>query len=302
MHVNTPILTANDCEGAGEVFNVFVNDESDPHKLQEPHEPHDNPHFFRRPAYLTVSSQLHLEAIASARTRVYTLSPCFRAERSQTNRHLAEFWMLEAEWAFTKSVEDVCGVVEAMTKSVYDGVLEEIDVGRDVIARNRTWTRITYTDAIRELENQGSLPRRSIEFDYKPQWGKALQSEHEKWLAQVMGGPVFVTDYPKSLKPFYMRVNDDGETVACFDLLVPGVGELVGGSLREERIDVLDDAMQHHGLQTDEYEWYRDLRRFGGAPHGGFGLGMERLVSLLTGIENVRECIPMPRWAGRMLL
>jgi asparaginyl-tRNA synthetase len=210
--------------------------------------------------------------------------------------------MLEAEWAFTKSVEDICTVVEEMMKESYKGVQEEIDLDNNLLKVQSPWTRISYKEAVSELEKQDSLPQNSSKFSYKPAWGRPLQSEHEKWLAQVAGGPVFVTDYPKVLKPFYMRLNDDQETVACFDLLVPGIGELVGGSLREERLPQLDNAMSQHGLNLEDYEWYRDLRRFGGAPHGGFGLGFERFVSFLTGIENVRECIPMPRWAGRMLL
>lgn len=270
--------------------------------------------FFGRPAFLTVSSQLHLEALATSLACVYTISPCFRAERSQTNRHLAEFWMLEAEWAFAHTVDDICQVVEDAVKQTLQQHLSSADIavlhqhmddGRQKSLQNATrsdtsWTRMSYTEAIAELQNaQGS--KRQFEFD--PTWGRALQSEHERWLAEhLVGGPVFVTDYPTVLKPFYMRANDDGKTVGCFDLLVPHLGELVGGSLREERYPLLDKALTDHGLDKEDYGWYLDLRRYGGAPHGGFGLGFERLISWMGGIDNVRECIPMPRWAGRMLL
>lgn len=247
-----------------------------------------------------MSSQLHLEALAAANSRVFTLSPCFRAESSQTSRHLAEFHMLEAEWAFTKSVEDVCVTVEDAIKLAAEAASTAEDLDVDVLQLQKSWPRMSYTDAIRELESYNSSP--TSDFQFAPTWGSPLRSEHEKWLANSLKSPVFVTDYPKSLKPFYMRLNDDKETVACFDLLVPGLGELVGGSLREERLPYLDASLDQHGLDKVEYGWYRDLRRFGGTPHGGFGLGFERLVSCITGAENVRECIPMPKWAGRMLL
>ena len=308
MYVHTPIITSSDCEGAGEAFSVTANDDyttsSHGNSSDE-----SSKHFFRKEAFLTVSSQLHLEAIAHARTRVYTLSPSFRAERSQTNRHLAEFWMLEAEWAFVDQVEELCVVVESMIKQAVQAVISqesyedpEIDPRiKGIFNLDSPWARMTYTDAIEKLrtayEDDRSL------FYFPPEWGKGLQSEHEKWLASSIGGPVFVTDYPTSLKPFYMRLNEDRKTVACFDLLVPGIGELVGGSLREERLELLDAALVRHGLAgREEYGWYRELRKYGGAPHGGFGLGFERLVSAVTGLPNVRECIAMPRWASRMLL
>lgn len=260
--------------------------------------------FFSKPSYLTVSSQLHLEALATAISRVYTLSPCFRAERSQTSRHLAEFWMLEAEWAFTQNVEDICRVVEEAIKGIIKAGNEDMAARStllDAFCSDKPWTRISYADAITELEKSDISSGKK--FAFRPAWGKALQSEHERWLAdELVGGPVFVTDYPAPLKPFYMRLNDDGRTVACFDLLIPRVGELVGGSLREERRGHLEQALDAHGLSKEEYWWYLDLRKYGGAPHGGFGLGFERLIGWLSGIENVRECIPMPRWAGRMLL
>ena len=308
MSVQTPIITSSDCEGAGEAFSVSAPESSSGEDGIGGGDEASR-HFFRKEAYLTVSSQLHLEAVAHARPRIFTLSPCFRAERSQTSRHLAEFWMLEAEWAFVQRVEEICDVVEDMTKQVVLAVIareegEEPELrarATDTFGLEKTWARMTYSDAIEKL--RAAYEQNRSLFEFPPEWGKSLQSEHEKWLAQMVDGPVFVTDYPASLKPFYMRLNDDGQTVACFDLLVPGIGELVGGSIREERLDYLDEAMKRHGLfGREEYDWYRDLRKYGGAPHGGFGLGFERLVSALTGIPNIRECIAMPRWASRMLL
>jgi asparaginyl-tRNA synthetase len=295
-------LTGNDCEGAGEAFRISPV----AHRIGSSFQDSE---FFDRPAYLTVSSQLHLEALAQALTRVYTIAPCFRAERSQTNRHLSEFWMLEAEWGFTRDVNEVCQVVENSIKNVLERHLGSKDMEslwkdgnerkRKSVeeAATRSWTRMTYTEAIKELVKVKS------EFEFEPRWGKGLQSEHEKWLAdKIVNGPVFVTDYPTTLKPFYMRTNEDPATVACFDLLMPYLGELVGGSLREERVDFLERAFQKHNLDERDYWWYKDLRTCGGAPHGGFGLGLERLISWMTGVENVRECIPTPCWAGRLPL
>ncbi|KAF7973676.1 hypothetical protein HWV62_14662 [Athelia sp. TMB] len=328
VYAHTPVLTANDCEGAGEAFRIAgVPPSSSPTALTPASPTHDPAastptaptptptaptpasatEFFGRPAYLSVSSQLHLEALASGVARVYTLAPAFRAERSQTARHLAEFWMLEAEWAFARDVGGLCDVVEGAVRAVAGdaGVQGEVDAARlaGLVGGGR-WERMSYTEAVRALEGAAAG---GVRFAFAPAWGKALQSEHERWLAEALvGGPVFVTDYPAGLKPFYMRANDGGGgrqgTVACFDLLVPRVGELVGGSLREERVGRLERALDAHGLSKEEYGWYVDLRRYGGAPHGGFGLGFERLVAWLTGIDNVRECIPVPRWAGRMLL
>jgi asparaginyl-tRNA synthetase len=218
--------------------------------------------------------------------------------------------MLEAEWAFTREVDDVCQVVEAALKNVLqkgskehmsvlwkDGDETKLRALQDAACSGNGWTRMSYADAVTELS------KHQQEFQFRVMWGNAFQSEHEKWLAgTLVGGPVFVTDYPVSLKPFYMRHNEDGKTVACFDLLIPHVGELAGGSLREERSEVLKESLAVNGLGKTEYEWYLDLRRHGGAPHGGFGLGFERLIGWLGGIENIRECIAMPRWAGRMLL
>ncbi|EJC98190.1 asparaginyl-tRNA synthetase [Fomitiporia mediterranea MF3/22] len=308
MHVHTPIITSSDCEGAGETFLVSAPTTSSSEHTTGTDEI-ESKHFFKKEAYLTVSSQLHLEALAHARSRVYTLSPTFRAERSQTNRHLAEFWMLEAEWAFVVKVAELCAVVEDMVKYAVRAVVAEERYEDpalesrvlDTFALDKRWTHMTYSDAIEKLHVAYAADPPL--FVFPPEWCNGLQSEHEKWLAEKAGSPVFVTDYPASLKPSYMRMNDDGRTVACFDLLVPGIGELVGGSLREERLDFLDAALQCHGLlEKEEYGWYRELRKYGGAPHGGFGLGFERLVSAVSGIPNVRECIAMPRWATRMLL
>ena len=318
-YAHTPILTSSDCEGAGETFRVTPSSTSQETSTPEFTSLDPQAEFFSKPAYLTVSSQLHLEALASSLARVYTLSPCFRAERSQTNRHLAEFWMLEAEWAWTKEVGDVCGLVEACVKDALGsgreerallakGITEQQERAKslETAAASDLWARMTYTEAISELEQyHASAASRARPFAFEPKWGHALQSEHERWLSEVLiKGPVFVTDYPSTLKPFYMRMNDDEKTVACFDLLVPFVGELVGGSLREERLEPLQQRMTSHGLDPagEEYGWYVDLRRYGSAPHGGFGMGLERLVSWASGIENVRECIAMPRWAKRMLL
>lgn len=226
--------------------------------------------------------------------------------------------MLEAEWAFGGSgrVSDTCEFVEACLRSVVRGAVEGVDADAlrkgadearrravvDAVGRADGWVRITYTDAVQALEeHQRNVPGA---FQYEPGWGRALQSEHERWIAETLvKGPVFITDYPKSLKPFYMRENEDGKTVGCFDLIVPHMGELVGGSVREERANVLEGKMRENfGEGLNEYQWYLDLRRYGGAPHMGFGMGFERLVGWVGGIDNVRESIPFPRWAGRMLL
>lgn len=311
IHVNTPILTSNDAEGAGETFRIA------PLSPKEPSE------FFNTPAHLTVSHQLHLEALTSSLSRVYTLSPCFRAERSDTSRHLAEFWMLEAEWVLaspSKGVHEVCNAVESLIKTIMSSYASSEPPtlsllapeaasarGLNIFNSNKPWARLTYTEAISILQTASP----AVPFEYTPAWGKPLQSEHERYLAeQHASGPVFITDYPTSLKPFYMRENPlDGQgrsTVACFDLLVPGVGELVGGSVREERLEILQRKLVEAGLSSEDgegpYKWYADLRKYGGTPHAGFGMGFERLISWVSGVENVRECVPFPRWAGRLLL
>ena len=342
--MHTPIITGNDAEGAGEAFRLAPVETQHPSvssssisQIPSPPSPPSPPsEFFSRPAFLTVSHQLHLEALATAISRVYTLSPCFRAEPSLTSRHLAEFWMLEAEWAFPNSngVLDVCDFTESLLRDSLSNVIQSeiveslwktcdvkkrLSIENAILNKKNAWTRMTYTEAIQELEkissSSSSLPP-PPKFEHTPKWGHTLQSEHERWLAEsLIGGPVFIINYPTSLKPFYMRSNDDDKTVACFDLLVPHVGELIGGSVREERPRVLEEKMRKAGLlSTDdrqgsngggiisEYQFYLDLRKFGGAPHAGFGMGFERLVGWIGGVDNIRECIPMPRWAGRMLL
>ncbi|KZO95349.1 asparaginyl-tRNA synthetase, partial [Calocera viscosa TUFC12733] len=304
-NVSTPVLTSSDCEGAGEVFSVQPDT---PHSLLR------TPSFFGRPAYLTVSAQLHLESLCSGLSRVYTLSPAFRAEPSLTHRHLAEFGMLEAEVGWPAGLGGVMDGLEGLLTRVLGRVVrgeagEEVRLlrGEEGVKQLQKhaeggWKRITYTQAVALLQEA------EVEFVFPPTLGLGLQSEHEKWLASNLG-PVFVTHYPKGLKPFYMRassgeqgVESEGGTVECFDLLVPGIGELAGGSLREERLSLLSAAMDAHGLPRAEYEWYLDLRRYGRVPTGGYGLGWERLVSWITGTENVRDCIPFPRWAGSIVL
>ncbi|KAG9009289.1 asparaginyl-tRNA synthetase [Tulasnella sp. 427] len=312
VHVHSPILTGNDCEGGGDVFRVLPN--STVPNISSTQAPASTLEFFGKPSFLTVSSQLHLEALATALNRVYTLSPTFRAEASQTNRHLSEFYMLEAEMCFTDNLGSVMDVAEASIKHVLrrlagpNGMLDELKVLRSSQMERlplgeeaqwwdcieKPWARMTYTEAMDTLSAG----------ENRLKWGEGLSSEHEKELARRAGGPIFITDYPSSLKPFYMRANvmseAHGPTVACFDLLVPSVAELVGGSVREERLNKLEASMKSHGLVADELGWYLDLRRYGSVPHGGFGIGFERLVSWISGVENVRECTAFPRWAGRM--
>ncbi|KAH7344727.1 hypothetical protein B0J17DRAFT_636627 [Rhizoctonia solani] len=280
-------------QGAGETFRVLPASDPPEPELNEldGSTPGTKPEFFGVPAHLSVSAQLHLEALSHSLSRVYTLAPSFRAERSQTNRHLAEFWMLEAELQLSAPVlgPAYTGSTDAMVR------FPEAKAARHALESE--WKRMTYTHALEELNRKGKgkdvIPR--------PVWGQGLRSEHERYLARDT--PVFVTDYPADIKPFYMRLNEETSTpptVACFDLLLPGLGELVGGSVREERLDYLDAALKQRGMDIDEFAWYRDLRIHGGGPHGGFGLGFERLVSFVTGLDNVRECIAFPRAFGRM--
>uniref|UniRef100_A0A672FG34 asparagine--tRNA ligase n=1 Tax=Salarias fasciatus TaxID=181472 RepID=A0A672FG34_SALFA len=297
VQIHTPIITSNDCEGAGELFQV------EPAGADE--------HFFSVPAFLTVSGQLHLEATAGAFSKVYTFGPTFRAENSQSRRHLAEFYMVEAEISFTQSMEDLTKVMEDMFRSATEHVLarcvEDVDLfHRHVTPGHRVFLsfvllsslRITYTEAV------DILTRSSEQFAFPSDWGCDLKTEHEKYLVKHCGNvPVFVTDYPYDLKPFYARDNQDGprHTAAAVDLLVPGVGELCGGSLREERLSVLRARLEQLGLE-DAYSWYLDLRRFGSAPHGGFGLGFERYLQCLLGVDNIKDVIPFPRFSRSCLL
>ncbi|KIK61601.1 hypothetical protein GYMLUDRAFT_42614 [Collybiopsis luxurians FD-317 M1] len=379
FNVHTPVLTGIDAEGGGETFRVAKTQKTEGQEGKE--------EFFAKPTYLTVSSQLHLEAYQAALGRVYTLAPCFRAERSMTGRHLAEFWMLECEWgnlgdigigseiakdlasnSSSRDLHGLCTFVEDMLRHTISAVLPDLGDHNPYkdelkqVENGPRWARVSYSDAVQilqqaeenhastssDLSSTSSSAGQKRLFEFPPALGASLQSEHEKYLAEVhFKGPLFVMDYPKELKPFYMRLNDDLEpdsdssenrsidkiragitTVACFDLLVPRVGELVGGSVREERFDVLKTRMEEAGLITasvptsapvstsadaisgegpegletkeNSYEWYLDLRRHGPVPHGGFGMGFERLILWLGGAENVREALGMPRWKGRM--
>ena len=295
LWVNTPIITANDCEGAGELFRVSTLDAlgRDADFAQD---------FFGEETWLTVSGQLNVESYACSLSKVYTFGPTFRAENSNTSRHLAEFWMIEPEIAFA-NLDDLADLAEDFLKSVSREVLDanpddmrffEQRIDPETIARLRQvidadFARMDYTDAIRSLKDSG---RR---FEFPVEWGLDLQTEHERWLTEEYArGPVVVMNYPKDIKAFYMRLNDDGRTVAAMDVLVPGVGEIVGGSQREERLEVLDARLAEHGLGDDLW-WYRDLRRYGTVPHAGFGLGLERLVLYMTGMDNIRDAIPFPR-------
>ena len=297
LWINTPIITANDCEGAGELFRVGTLD-----RVNHPDgAPPDAGDFFGRQTYLTVSGQLNLEAYCLALSKVYTFGPTFRAENSNTSRHLAEFWMVEPEIAFA-DLDDNAALAEDFLKHVLAETLarrgddmaffaERID--RSVIERlehvvETPFERLEYSDAITLLERSGES------FEFPVRWGHDLQSEHERYLTERhIGGPVVVVNYPKDIKAFYMRGNDDGRTVAAMDVLVPGVGEIIGGSQREERLDALEARMPP-GVAEDLW-WYRDLRRYGTVPHAGFGLGLERLVLYATGMENIRDAIPFPR-------
>jgi asparaginyl-tRNA synthetase len=262
--------------------------------------------FFKKPAYLTVSGQLQAETMALAFGKVYTFGPTFRAEKSYTQRHAAEFWMIEPEMAFADLSDDM-DVAEAMIKYVIGYVLENCQqeleflnqfVDKGLIERltavaNSDFGRVSYTDALKMLEEHND------EFDYKVSWGCDLQTEHERFLTeQIFKKPVFVTDYPKEIKAFYMRLNDDGKTVAACDCLVMGIGEIIGGSQREERLELLEARIDELGLSREDYSWYLDLRKYGGVKHSGFGLGFERLVMYLTGISNIRDAIPYPRTTG----
>lgn len=298
VYVHTPIITGNDGEGAGEMFRATTREDADYEK-----------DFFGKEAFLTVTGQLHVEAFAMAFRDVYTFGPAFRAENSNTSRHASEFWMIEPEIAFA-DLEDNMDLIEDMVKYCITYVLENapeemaffekmIDkecIERITKVRDSEFKRMPYTEAI-EL-----LKKADVKFENKVEWGMDLNSEHERYLCeQVVKGPVFLTDYPKDIKAFYMRINDDNKTVAACDLLVPGVGELVGGSQREERYDVLDARMNEMGMGKENLQWYMDLRRFGGCKHAGFGLGFDRFLMYLTGISNIRDVEPFPRTPRNLL-
>jgi asparaginyl-tRNA synthetase len=301
VQVHTPVITTSDCEGAGEMFTVTA---LEPAALQGP-DPFAAD-FFGRRAGLTVSGQLQAEIFALSHGRVYTFGPTFRAENSNTSRHLAEFWMVEPEMAFCDLAGDMQvaeGFIRFLVETALEECAEDLElfdryvakglIDRLVQVRDQPFVRLTYTEAVAELERSGR------DFAFPVRWGLDLQAEHERFLAEEAArAPVIVTNYPIGIKPFYMRVDDDGRTVAAMDILVAAIGELVGGSQREERLEVLTTRMIAAGLDLDQYSWYLDLRRYGSAPHAGFGLGFERLVQFVTGMQNIRDVIPFPRTPG----
>ena len=303
--VHTPIITASDCEGAGQMFRVSTLDGVNPPRTPEGGIDFDKD-FFAKQSHLTVSGQLNVECWCLALSKVYTFGPTFRAENSNTSRHLAEFWMIEPEIAFADLAADA-DLAEGLLKFMFTSLLSERAddmaflverVDKTCVERLETFVkasfeRMDYTDAIKQLEAVAAKGRK---FDYPVSWGMDMQSEHERCLTEeIVGRPVVVMNYPKDIKAFYMRMNDDGRTVAAMDVLAPGIGEIVGGSQREERLDVLDARIKSMGLDPAPYWWYRDLRRYGTVPHAGFGLGFERTISYATGLSNVRDCIPFPR-------
>ncbi|HXT61195.1 MAG TPA: asparagine--tRNA ligase [Pirellulales bacterium] len=304
LYIHTPIVTASDCEGAGEMFKVTTLDLSQIPKQDGKVD--FSKDFFNRPAYLTVSGQLQGEIFACSLGKVYTFGPTFRAENSNTSRHLAEFWMVEPEMAFFELVDNM-DLAEAFLKRIFRDVLErEAEdlrffnerIDDTVLATlegivGSEFVRLPYTEAVERLEKSGQ------KFEFPVAWGRDLQAEHERYLTeQVFKCPVILYDYPRTIKPFYMRVNDDGRTVRAMDILVPKVGEIIGGSQREERLDVLEQRMKEQGLDPESYWWYLDLRRYGTVPHAGFGLGLERVVQFITGMANIRDVIPFPRTPG----
>ena len=302
FQIHTPVITTIDCEGAGEMFKVVTPSADRAYKGSSSS---DN-EFFGRPANLTVSGQLQAEVLALAMGRVFTFGPTFRAENSNTSRHLAEFWMVEPEMAFC-DLDGNMDLAESFLKYLVKHAMQKDSEDLDLFARfidknlldkltvvlQHTFARISYTDAVKILQ-EAKQP-----FEYPIEWGIDLQAEHERFLCEeVYKKPVFVTDYPKGIKPFYMRINDDLQTVAAMDLLLPGIGEIIGGSQREERYDVLVDRIAELGLADDDYQWYLDLRKFGTVPHAGFGLGFERLLQFVTSMANIRDVIPFPRTPG----
>ncbi|MDI9635151.1 asparagine--tRNA ligase [Kamptonema cortianum] len=308
--IHTPIITASDCEGAGAMFSVSTSMEAVETKDGTRFRlNNDNPaeDFFGKPAYLTVSGQLNVETHALGLTNVYTFGPTFRAENSNTPRHLAEFWMVEPEMAFC-DIEGNMNLAEEFVREVIDDVLTHCGPDLDFFnlrveptlletlkhVVNSDFERLTYTEAVKMLESSGE------NFEFPTEWGSDLQSEHERWLTEKkVGRPVILTDYPADIKAFYMYQNADGKTVRALDVLVPRIGELIGGSQREDRLDVIESRIDELGLPKEAYWWYLDLRRFGSAPHAGFGLGFERLIMYLTGLKNIRDVIPFHRASGQ---
>ena len=305
VYVHTPLITASDAEGAGEMFRVTTLDAGNPPRDDKGNVDFKED-FFGKPANLTVSGQLNGEAFCMAFRNIYTFGPTFRAEKSYTQRHAAEFWMIEPEIAFA-DLEDDMELAEAMVRYVIGDVMERcpeeleflnnfVDKGlieRLTHVRDSDFARVSYTDAIEILKNSGE------QFEYGAYWGMDMQTEHERYLAEKhFGRPVCVFNYPKEIKAFYMKQNDDGKTVAAVDVLVPGIGELIGGSQREDSLEKLTARMDERGLDKDSYWWYLELRKFGSAPHSGFGLGFERLIMYLTGVSNIRDVLPFPRTTG----
>ncbi|MCB9593738.1 MAG: asparagine--tRNA ligase [Sandaracinaceae bacterium] len=307
--IHTPIVTTSDAEGAGEMFRVSTLDLTNLPRTEDGGIDFSQD-FFGREAFLTVSGQLNVEAYCLAMGKVYTFGPTFRAENSHTRRHLAEFWMIEPEIAFADLDADVALATDFL-QSIFGALLAErgddleffashVDQGKPrCIERlerlvSAKFERMTYTDAIAQLE------KAKTKFEFPVRFGVDLQSEHERWLTEeIVGAPVVVTDYPREIKAFYMRQNDDGKTVAAMDVLAPGIGEIIGGSQREERLDVLDARIAEMGLEVEHYGWYRDLRKYGTVPHAGFGLGFARAIQYATGVDNIRDVIPFPRAAGQ---
>lgn len=302
VYIHTPIITGSDCEGAGAMFRVTTLDMDNPPRDEKGNIDYSKD-FFGKETNLTVSGQLAGEAYCLAFRNVYTFGPTFRAENSNTARHAAEFWMIEPEIAFAELADDM-GLAEDMVKYIINYVLENAPeemeffnsfVDNTLLERlrnvvNSDFAHVTYTEAVEILQKE------KVKFEYPVEWGTDLQTEHERYLTeQVFKKPVFVTDYPKEIKAFYMRMNDDGKTVAAMDLLVPGVGEIIGGSQREERTEVLEQRMEEFGLCKEDYWWYLELRKYGGTKHAGFGLGFERAIMYITGITNIRDVIPFPR-------
>jgi asparaginyl-tRNA synthetase len=302
--VHTPLITASDCEGAGQMFRVTTLPIDNPPMLQGKVDVSQD--FFGKPSYLTVSGQLEGEAYACALGKIYTFGPTFRAENSNTSRHLSEFWMIEPEAAFFELIDNMqlaerylkFMIAETLTHCAEDMAFFEQRIQPGLLASlqlvlDKPFVHLSYTEAVEILIQSGET------FEYPVSWGTDLQSEHERYLTEKhVQGPVILYNYPKEIKSFYMRLNDDGKTVAAMDVLVPGVGEIIGGSQREERLDVLTSRMEASGLNPEDYWWYLDLRRFGSVPHAGFGLGLERMVQYTTGMANIRDVIPFPRTPG----
>ncbi|MDG2032015.1 MAG: asparagine--tRNA ligase [Phycisphaerales bacterium] len=308
LWIHTPIVTANDCEGAGEMFRISTLDMMNAPR-NEDGQVDFSQDFFGRESHLTVSGQLNVETWCCALSKVYTFGPTFRAENSNTSRHLAEFWMIEPEIAFA-DLTDNADLAESMLKYLFKALLEERQddmaffqqrIDKTCIDRlekfiESSFERMEYTEAISKLEKAVAGGKK---FEFPVSWGIDLQSEHERYLTEeLVGRPVVVMNYPKDIKAFYMRVNDDEKTVAAMDVLAPGIGEIIGGAQREERLDVLDARLDEMGLPKEDYWWYRDLRRYGTVPHAGFGLGFERTIVYATGMANVRDVIPFPRTAN----